>query len=69
MNVQEAVATLAQAFKDDESYRIAWQANIAMAFVDDAQWFQDKHEKRYLSRADIKQVANNAADRFLAMLK
>ncbi len=69
MSVEEAVKTLAKAFKDDESFRIAWQANIAMAFVDDCHWYKEKHNKKYLSRTDIHAIANTAADRFLAMLK
>ncbi len=67
MEVKEAVQTLVKALKEDEGYRIGWQANIAMAFV-------DEHARRIekvgepLSNGEIHAVANEAANHFLNVL-
>lgn len=52
----------------EESYRIAWKANIAMAFVDNADWYKKRKNKKSLSRRDIWEIANLAADYFLGQL-
>ena len=68
MNIQEAVKTLTTAFENDPDFRYAYQANIAMAFVDEARWHQERTGKKHLSRQEIHTIANVAADRFLTML-
>jgi hypothetical protein len=70
--VAAAVKTLTMAIKEDPQFYIAYQANIAMAFVDEARnnnfikeytgnttWFE------YIAEDDLHQLANQAAKRFL----
>lgn len=66
--VSDAVRVLNSALVTDREYYIAWQANIAMAFKDNATWFQKKIGKRCVSNSDIDRIANRAADYFLEQL-
>lgn len=66
--LQEAAETVFEALRTDESYRIAWKANIAMAFVDNSDWYKKRKNKKSLSRRDIWEIANLAADYFLGQL-
>jgi hypothetical protein len=68
MDVAQAVNTLADAFEKDPNFRYAYQSNIAMAFVDECRWHQERTGKNDLSNQDIHTIANVAADRFLSML-
>jgi len=52
--------------KDKELFQ-AYQANIAMSFVDHAYHWKKFRKKCYLSGADIHQIANDAAKNFLNM--
>lgn len=67
--IKDALKTLTDAFKSDEGFRYAYQANIAMTFVDEVRWHQEKTDKKHLSRQEIHEIANRAADRFLTMLE
>ena len=67
-SVTRAVATICQVIRSDKGYREAWQANIAMAFVDNATWYKKRHDKKTLSNTDLHKVANEAANYFLDLL-
>ena len=45
----------------------AYQANIAMSFVDHAYHWKKFHKKCYLSGNDIHKIANDSAKNFLNM--
>lgn len=68
MNIKKAVETLVAAFEKDAGFRYSYQANIAMAFVDECARHQERTGKKHLSRQEIHEIANLAADRFLTML-
>jgi len=68
MTIQESVSRLTQELKSDPSYRITWQADIAMAFYDRACQYKKKTNKKYLSMVDIHTIANDAANSFLNLL-
>jgi hypothetical protein len=61
MTTKEAVDALRAELLADADYRLAWQSNIAMAFVDS---FADAKTNGF----DLHAVANDAADRFLTTL-
>lgn len=64
-----AVHLLKDQLINDESYFISWQANLAMAFKDNAAWFKKSHTgKRNTSNTDIHRIANRAADYFIEQL-
>lgn len=69
MNIATEVAakTLTDAIKQDAALYIAYQANIAMAFVDAVARFRSQTNKRFLNRRELHQVANEAADNFLQL--
>ena len=55
--LKNAVEVLIKHLKNDPAYRYSWQANIAMAFVDEYdRSANDRH---------IKEIANDAAIQFL----
>lgn len=60
-----AIDVLRKALKKDPDYRIGWQANIAMAFVDEAR--RNKKEIRG-SYKNVHKAANKAANTFLENL-
>jgi hypothetical protein len=60
--VSKAVKVLTEALNDDPGYRLAWVANIAMAFVDEYQ------RVRPSNRNGVRKVANEAAEAFLRNL-
>jgi hypothetical protein len=68
MTTEEAVKHLTQELKKDPSYRIGWQANIAMAFYDSAYQYRKTKNVKYLSMVDIHKIANDAANNFLNLL-
>ncbi len=73
VTVKKAVSVIVKALKKDKGipggYYNSWQANIAMAFVDNAAWFKKSNTgKRNVSNADIDRIANQAADCFLKQL-
>ena len=61
--VQKAIKTLIKALEKDPGYRISWQANIAMSFVDEYA-FQGGRD----SRKKVHNISNHAANRFLRLL-
>lgn len=67
ITIQDAMARLIIAMKEDPDYRATWQVNIAMAFKDEA----DKYKvggNYVLDTGDLHKLANMAADRFLNIL-
>jgi len=67
--IKEAVKPLNQMFKDDPNYRMRWQSNIAIAFVDNVRWHREKRGSRCLSNKSIHEIANAAADQFLKSIE
>lgn len=68
MTTEEAVTKLATALKDDEGFYIAWQSNIAMAFVDEYRRTKEELAISYITHDELNRVANRAAHNFLANL-
>ncbi len=60
------IADLVKALKKDDAYKIAWEANIAMAFYDNYRWHMGR--KRRPSKADLYAISNKAARYFLTLL-
>jgi len=69
MNIEQAVDTLADGFRDSPGFREGWQANIAMAFFDEMQRFREASGKRSPNRRELHQISNQAADTFLKWLE
>lgn len=57
------IRNLSKALKRDPQYWITWQANLAMAFKDQAHW-----DKRKWNKHELHETANNAAKCFLDLL-
>lgn len=68
MKIKKAIKTLIKAMNEDPGYRIGWQANIAMAFIDSEHNYRRKNFKGYLNRTDKHNIANDAANNFLNLL-
>ena len=67
-DIPNAVGALIKALSEDKSegsYYYSWQANIAMAFKDEWERYD---EKGYCKKEHLHMVANNAAKNFLNML-
>jgi hypothetical protein len=62
------IEQLQEALKTDEGYRLSWQANIAMAFVDAFKSHQQKVGRKHVADQEVHKVANDAADNFLNTL-
>jgi hypothetical protein len=62
------ITELVNALKTDRELWRAYQANIAMAFKDEYDWYKKQTGKKTLSRQDIHIIANRAADYFLELL-
>lgn len=60
MSLKDAMTEVTDTLRMDPGYWVAWEANIAMAFVDEHALAEDK--------ADIHGIANRAAVRFLRLL-
>lgn len=59
---------LTKQLQKDKDFRHAWVANIAMAYIDNENWYKRKTGKTTLNRADKHTIANNAAEYFLQLL-
>lgn len=68
MTVPEAMKVVTEAIKTDPSYRVTWEANIAMAFKDEWVRKVGDHGSHKADYGDIHLVANNAANNFLDIL-
>jgi hypothetical protein len=65
--ISKAIKTLVKELNTDPSYRLTWQANIAMAFKDEWQWEVDKGGLP-ATPDQIHEIANKAAIHFLGNL-
>ena len=63
INLGDAINRVCEEIKNDEGYRIAWEANIAMAFKDQFNFSGHKHDPKV-----VHEVANKAAAAFLDQL-
>ena len=63
MKIKKAVETLCKALREDKGYYISWEANIAMAFQDEAY-----RQKSRDSRKKLHEISNQAAKNFLNLL-
>jgi len=63
MDVKKELNVLCKALKKDKGYYYGWQANIAMAFFDEA-----KRNKVKVSTPKLHEISNNAAINFLNCL-
>ena len=64
MNIKRAIKILTKKLVKDQDYFYGFQSNIAMAFVDEF----NRSNKKYKSKDDIHQIANQAAINFLNQL-
>lgn len=62
------IEKLVEALKSDENLRLAYRANIAMAFKDEYYRTRKALNKRAMSMWDIHVIANQAAENFLTLL-
>ena len=62
MKISKAVKVVTKAIKKDPNFRIGYQANIAMAFVDEC---KDSIGFENVPYDNLHMRANEAADRFL----
>lgn len=63
MNLNDAINRVCVEIINDKSYRIGWEANIAMAFKDAFYFSGHKHDNEI-----VHEVANKAAANFLDQL-
>lgn len=63
MELKDAVDKLREALKEDEGYYYGWQANIAMAYQDEAYRMGSRD-----SRETLHKIGNGAAKNFLNLL-
>ncbi len=68
VTTEEAIAHLVMELSSDPSYRIGWQANIAMAFCDAVAQYRKRSGKKYLSAVEIHKLSNDAANNFINLL-
>lgn len=62
LTIAQAMNVIKREIQNDEGYRIGWQANIAMAFYDEAR------RSKLGGHNKIHPIANKAADNFLNLL-
>ena len=65
-SIGHAMKILINALKTDESYRIGWQANIAMAFKDE--FTRTNPDLKSTSEYELSIIANQASNNFLNLL-
>lgn len=68
MKISEALKVLSTELRNDPEFRIAWVANIAMAFKDTHDNYTSMIKVEKLSRKGIDIVANAAADYFIGLI-
>lgn len=61
------ISKLADELKDNEYYRRAWSASIAMCYKDCEHQYRKNTGKKYLNKKDRHYIANNAAEHFLIL--
>ncbi len=68
MKLEKSIDNLKKALQTDAEYRATWQANIAMAYIDNYSWYKSKKGKVVMNNEDLHIIANKAADYFLGLL-
>ena len=70
ITMEKSVERIKKGLKKDKELYAAYQANIAMAYMDNEHWYCKKHDKKpsQLNKADKLIIANNAAKYFLDLL-
>lgn len=63
MELKDAIKQLRKSLKEDEGYYISWQANIAMAYQDEAVRMGSRDSKKTLN-----EIGDGAAKNFLNLL-
>lgn len=63
VRMESPIARLTKALKRDPGYRIAWKANLAMAFYDTY-----RQQKGRTGRVKLHKIANDAAEHFLKLI-
>jgi hypothetical protein len=66
--VVDIVNSLSFILENDEDYKRAWIANIAMSYIDSEHWYKKRKKKKYLNKIDKHTIANEAAENFLNIL-
>ena len=64
----KTISDLVKALRKDKGLYIGWQANIAMAYIDNERWYKTAKRKKHLNKNDKHIIANNAAKYFLDLL-
>ena len=59
---------LYKVLKEDSDFRRAWDANINMAFIDNAHQYMEENKKIVLNEEDIKLVAKRTSKYFTDLL-
>lgn len=67
MSVVKEMKVITDAIKNDEGYRIGWQANIAMSFVDEFRRTLDENSD-VISYEMLHDISNRAANNFIDLL-
>jgi len=68
MNKVKVFKNFFKELREDPELFYAYQANIAMSFLDEHHNFKKKHDKKVLNKKELHTVANNAATNFLNLL-
>lgn len=63
LNLQQATEIVCNELKNDSAYRLAWEANIAMAFKDQFAVSGEAHDSQIVHK-----IANRAAAAFIDQL-
>lgn len=63
--LRKAMDTVVKTIREDEDYRRSWRDNISMAFQDE---YAPESNLSDNERANVREIANRAADRFLDVL-
>ncbi len=63
INLGDAINRVCEEIKNDEGYRISFEASIAMAFIDQFHFSGHKHDRKV-----VHEVASKAAAAFLDQL-
>ena len=64
--LEKAMKVVIKALKEDEGYKIAWVANIAMAFKDE--WGREDFQQSEQQFENVHKLANTAAKNFINQL-
>jgi len=68
MKLQKAVKTFRKGLKKNSDFYLAYQANIAMQFIDEYSRKRKEKNYDYMNNQDIHEIANTAARAFLNLL-